>query len=137
VYTTDTTISLRPGEAMQVQGYTLKYAEYAIQPTEAKQRFAVTLDVSKGNRSLGRMTAEKNFHWNIEQWVTEVAIRPGLVEDLYVILSGLEQNGLATLSVQTHPMVTWLWIGGGLVLLGTLWAMWPRSEKKRAAGRAE
>ena len=137
VYTTDTTISLRPGESMQVQGYTLKYAEYAIQPTEAKQRFAVTLDVSKGNRSLGRMTAEKNFHWNIEQWVTEVAIRPGLVEDLYVILSGLEQNGLATLSVQTHPMVTWLWIGGGLVLLGTLWAMWPRSEKKRAAGRAE
>ncbi|MBC7258297.1 MAG: heme lyase CcmF/NrfE family subunit [Chloroflexi bacterium] len=137
VYKTDTTISLRPGESMQVQGYTLKYAEYTIQPTEAKQRFAVTLDVSKGDRSLGRMTAEKNFHWNVEQWVTEVAIRPGLVEDLYVILSGLEQSGLATLAVQTHPMVTWLWIGGGLVLLGTLWAMWPRSEKKRAAGRAE
>jgi cytochrome c-type biogenesis protein CcmF len=128
---------MRPGEAMQVQGYTLKYAEYTVQPTEAKQRFAVTLDVSKGNRSLGRLTAEKNFHWNVEQWVTEVAIRPGLVEDLYVILSGLETNGLATLEVQTHPMVTWLWIGGGLLFVGTLWAMWPRSEKKRAAGRAE
>ncbi len=137
VYKTSTTISMRPGESMQVQGYSLKYAEYAIQPTEAKQRFAVTLDVSKGNRSLGRLTAEKNFHWNIEQWVTEVAIRPGLVEDLYVILSGLETNGLATLEVQTHPMVTWLWIGGGLLFVGTLWAMWPRSEKKRAAGRAE
>ncbi|MDH7488429.1 MAG: heme lyase CcmF/NrfE family subunit [Anaerolineae bacterium] len=137
VYKTSTTISMRPGEAMQVQGYTLKYAEYTVQPTEAKQRFAVTLDVSKGNRSLGRLTAEKNFHWNVEQWVTEVAIRPGLVEDLYVILSGLETNGLATLEVQTHPMVTWLWIGGGLLFVGTLWAMWPRSEKKRAAGRAE
>ncbi len=137
VYKTDTTISMRPGESMQVQGYTLKYAEYAIQPTEAKQRFAVTLDVSKGNHPLGRLTAEKNFHWNVEQWVTEVAIRPGLVEDLYVILSGLETNGLATLAVQTHPMVTWLWIGGGLLFLGTLWAMWPRSEKKRAVGRAE
>jgi len=137
VYKTDTQISMRPGEAMQVQGYTLKYAEYTVQPTEAKQRFAVTLEVSKGNRSLGRMTAEKNFHWNVEQWVTEVAIRPGLVEDLYVILGGLDDNGLATLSVQTHPMVTWLWIGGGLLFVGTLWAMWPRSEKKRAAGRAE
>lgn len=137
VYKTDTQISMRPGEAVQVQGYTLKYAEYTVQPTEAKQRFAVTLEVSKGNRSLGRLTAEKNFHWNIEQWVTEVAIRPGLVEDLYVILSGLESNGLATLSVQTHPMVTWLWIGGGLLFLGTLWAMWPRADRRRSTGRAE
>lgn len=137
VYKTDTQITMRPGEAMQVQGYTLKYAEYTVQPTQAKQRFAVTLEVSKGNRSLGRMTAEKNFHWNIEQWVTEVAIRPGLLEDLYVILGGLDDNGLATLSVQTHPMVSWLWIGGGLLFLGTAWAMWPRSEKKRSTGREE
>jgi cytochrome c-type biogenesis protein CcmF len=137
VYKTETQISMRPGESMQVQGYTLKYADYAIQPTEAKQRFAVTLDLQKGNRPLGQLTAEKNFHWSVEQWVTEVAIRPGLVEDLYVILAALDQDGLATLSIQTHPMVTWLWIGGGLLLLGTLWAMWPRSEKKRSAGRAE
>lgn len=137
VYKTEAQISMRPGEAVQVQGYTLKYADYTVQPTEAKQRFAVTLEVSKGNRSLGRLTAEKNFHWNIQQWVTEVAIRPGLVEDLYVILSGLESNGLATLSVQTHPMVTWLWIGGGLLFLGTLWAMWPRADRRRSTGRAE
>jgi len=137
VYKTETPVTLRPGESTQVQGYTLKYADFAIQATEAKQRFAVTLDVSKGDRSLKPMTAEKNFHWSVEQWVTEVAIRPGLVEDLYIILSGLEENGLATLSIQTHPMVTWLWIGGGLLLLGTLWAMWPRSDKKRSAGRAE
>lgn len=137
VYKTDAQISMRPGEAVQVQGYTLKYAEYTVQPTEAKQRFAVALEVSKGNRSLGRLTAEKNFHWNVEQWVTEVAIRPGLVEDLYVILSGLDTNGLATLSVQTHPMVTWLWIGGGLLFLGTLWAMGPRSERRHSTGRAE
>jgi cytochrome c-type biogenesis protein CcmF len=137
IYKTETPVTLRPGESTQVQGYTLKYADFAIQNTEAKQRFAVTLDVSTGDRSLKPMTAEKNFHWSVGQWVTEVAIRPGLVEDLYIILSGLEENGLATLSIQTHPMVTWLWIGGGLLLLGTLWAMWPRSEKKRSAGRAE
>jgi cytochrome c-type biogenesis protein CcmF len=137
VYPTEQQISMRPGESAQVQGYTLKYANFAIEPTEAKQRFAVTLDVQKGSRSLGTLTAEKNFHWNVQQWVTEVAIRPSLVEDLYVILGGLDQSGMAVMVIQTHPMVTWLWVGGILILLGTLWAMWPRSDKKRAAGRAE
>ena len=137
VYPTETRVSMRPGESRQVQGYTLRYVDFAIQLTEAKQRFAVTLELQKGSRSLGQLTAEKNFHPNVQQWVTEVAIRPSLVEDVYVILGSLDQNGLAVMFVQTHPMVTWLWIGGGLLLLGTLWAMWPRSDKKRSAGRAE
>ncbi len=137
VYKTDTTLSMRPGESVPVQGYTLQYRDFQIQPLPAKQRFAVTLDVSRGNRYLGAMVADKNFHWNVEQWVTEVAIRPGLVEDLYVILSGLDESGLATLAIQTHPMVTWLWIGGGILLFGTAWAMWPRSRERRSARRTK
>lgn len=137
VYKTDTALSIRPGESVPVQGYTVQYRDFEIQPLPAKQRFAVILDVSRRDRYLGTMVAEKNFHWNVEQWVTEVAIRPGLVEDLYVILSGLDESGLATLSIQTHPMVTWLWIGGGILLLGTAWAMWPRSRERRSARRTK
>jgi cytochrome c-type biogenesis protein CcmF len=72
---------------------------------------------------------EKNFHWNVEQWVTEVAIRTTLKEDLYVILAGFAEDGSATFQILINPLVVWLWIGGGLLLLGTAVAIWPQEKE--------
>jgi len=54
-----------------------------------------------------------------------VAIRSTLREDLYVILVGVEDNGLASFRLLVNPLVVWLWIGGGLLLLGGAAAWWP------------
>jgi len=76
---------------------------------------------------------EKNFHWNVEQWVTEVAIRTSLKEDLYVILAGFDaEDGSATFQILINPLVVWLWIGGGLLLLGTAVAIWPEDQRRQA-----
>ena len=43
---------------------------------------------------------------------TEVAIRRGLAEDLYVVLAGFDvQNQSATLHVVVNPLVNWIWAG--------------------------
>jgi len=87
------------------------------------------LGVYRDNKRIATLVPEKNFHWNVEQWVTEVAIRTSLKEDLYVILAGFDaEDGSATFQILINPLVVWLWIGGGLLLLGTAVAIWPQEK---------
>jgi cytochrome c-type biogenesis protein CcmF len=65
--------------------------------------------------------------------VTEVALRMNLLRDLYVVLASLEADGLAAFQVLINPMVVWLWIGGGVLIVGTLVAAWPSRRRRPLA----
>ncbi len=75
---------------------------------------------------------EKYFNQNYDQPVTEVAIRSTPVEDLYVILEGWDQSGSVAFKVLVNPLVSWIWIGGGVLVLGGLIAFWPDRRRKPA-----
>ena len=45
--------------------------------------------------------------------------------DLYLFLSQLQDDGLARISVFVNPLVTWIWVAGGIMLIGGLIAGWP------------
>jgi cytochrome c-type biogenesis protein CcmF len=132
-YKNEWLVSLTPGEEATIGGYTLEYEGYEIEALNAepetyqsKMRFAAILGVHKAGRKIATLVAEKNNHWLLQNpWVTEVAIRSSLKEDLYVILGGLEQDGLASFQLVVNPLVNWLWVGGGLLFVGTAVAMWP------------
>jgi cytochrome c-type biogenesis protein CcmF len=52
----------------------------------------------------------------------------GLREDLYLILGSFDRDGgWVTVKALVNPLVTWLWIGGGVMALGTVLAMLPGS----------
>ncbi len=145
VYKDEWLVSLTPGEETTIGDYTLEYEDYAIEVLNAdpetyqsKVRFATTLGVHKAGRKIATLVAEKNNHWLLENpWVTEVAIRSSLKEDLYVILGGLEQDGLASFQLVVNPLINWLWIGGVLLFVGAAVAMWPSGRKVVYADREE
>ncbi|HID87884.1 MAG TPA: heme lyase CcmF/NrfE family subunit [Anaerolineae bacterium] len=125
LYQSEYQVALARGERVAVQDYALEYERFVGEATPAKHRFAILLGVYRDGRRIATLVPEKNFHWNVEQWVTEVAIRTSLKEDLYVILAGLSEDGSATFQILINPLVVWLWIGGGLLLVGTMVAIWP------------
>ncbi len=62
-----------------------------------------------------------------------VDIRFGPTKDLYVILGGFDREGRwATLRAQIHPMIAGIWLGGAVVLLGGLVALWPQGRRVAA-----
>jgi cytochrome c-type biogenesis protein CcmF len=69
--------------------------------------------------------------------VTEVAIRSTLLEDLYVILIGWEEDGTTAFKVLVNPLVSWIWIGGGVLILGGLFAFWPGRQKGLAPDKTK
>jgi len=135
-YKTEQQVILEQNESVTVKGYELVYEGADFEVTQEKQRNAATLAVYREGRLLDRLTPEKNLHWNIQQQVSEVDIRYSLIEDLYVVLAGLEEDGaLAIFQVFVNPLVNWIWIGGLLMLLGTVVAVWPSAAEARARAR--
>ena len=58
-----------------------------------------------------------------------------LTRDIYLTLvSSPNQRGRVTIGVAIKPMIVWIWIGGGIVALGTLLALTPSLRRKRKPG---
>ena len=127
-------VALRPGESAVLGGYRVQYEGYAVETLNPKPvtyqsriRYSTTLGIYRDSSKVSALVAEKNYHWALDNpWVTEVAIHSNLKEDVYVILASLQEDGLAGFEIILNPLVSWIWIGGGMLLLGTLLAAWPQ-----------
>lgn len=129
LYNVETEASLTPGGTMTIKNYTLAYENMDSYETASKEVVSATLSIYDGGELLGKLTPEKYFHRNYEQSVTEVAIRSTLLEDLYIILVGWDSDGTTAFKVIVNPLVSWLWIGGIVLVAGGLIAFWPERRK--------
>jgi cytochrome c-type biogenesis protein CcmF len=135
-YQSEVQIALAQGETVDVAGYTLVYQDYTYRQIEEdgnKVLNQAVVDVYRGDRKLATVRPERNLHSNVQGAVTEVALRMSLLRDLYVVLASLEADGLAAFQVLINPMVVWLWIGGGVLIVGTLVAAWPARRRRPLA----
>jgi len=86
-----------------------------------------TLDVTRNGKSLGQFyPARWFFHGHESEPTTEVALRRSVADDVYLVLSSYDvQTQAATISVIVNPLVNWIWLGVGVMLIGTIIALLP------------
>ena len=76
------------------------------------------------------------FRKHEDQPTTEVAIRRTLAEDLYIVMPQFEAGQQsANIEITVTPFVNWLWLGFGVLALGTLIAVLPETTFAFAAAR--
>jgi cytochrome c-type biogenesis protein CcmF len=70
---------------------------------------------------------------NATQTLGTPSVRTGLTEDVYLTLVVAPEDAAdsAVIGVIIQPLVAWLWIGGGVMALGTLLAAWPGERRRR------
>ena len=129
--------TLAPGESMQIRDYALTFQGLSSRMDGDAQIMAASLQVSDNGNSAGTVEASKSFVGDRGEPVSNVAIRSTLVEDLYVILAGWDEDGKATFKVLVNPLMMWIWIGGAVLVLGTALAFWPdaRAESRLPVSR--
>lgn len=134
-YQIEQDIVLRPGERADVGKFTLQYdrLEPLVMPTY--EGFIATVRVFLGERLLSTLKPEKRIYFAQNQPTTEVALRTSLFEDLYIILAGFEPSRIATFKVFVNPLVAWLWLGGLVMVIGTIIAIWPERRVPQPARR--
>ena len=127
---------LTTGDSMAINNYVLTYDNIDYYETQSKVVVTATLSVYDNGEFIGKLVPEKYFHRTYSQPVTEVAIRSTLREDLYVILVGWNEDGTTVFKVLVNPLVNWIWIGGGVFLLGGLIAFWPNRRRLHVSENA-
>ncbi len=117
--------TVRIGETIRVEDYTLSYQNLAERKEGKNDAVYADVEAYRSGKPLGTLQPEKVFYPTHPNPASEVAIRGSLSEDLYIILAGWENDGRATLKVLINPLVAWMWIGGYVMVAGTIFALWP------------
>jgi cytochrome c-type biogenesis protein CcmF len=125
-------VRLRRGESAVVSGYTLTYLRTRTEPSAQKTTIAADVRIRRGDRDLGVYAPAISTFPNSTEGIGTPSVRTGLTEDVYLTLvSSPNEGGRITLGVRVNPMILWLWIGGGVIALGTLLALLPRPRGRR------
>ncbi|MDZ7262552.1 MAG: heme lyase CcmF/NrfE family subunit, partial [candidate division KSB1 bacterium] len=128
--------TLQKGESLNIGSYELTYEGLSHHQEKNKLVVAANLLVRNQGKEIGRLRPEVNFHRHNQQ-ASEVAIRSTLKEDLYVILAEYDEDGTATFKAIINALVLWMWIGGGIMALGAVIALWPESRQKKTTGEKQ
>jgi cytochrome c-type biogenesis protein CcmF len=127
-YNLDVTKTVKLGEDLRIGNYTVVYNKIN-EKSIGNSRTAVYADMSvidnNTNTIIGRVEPQKVFYPTSQQPATEVGLRSTFKEDLYIILADWEKDGSATFKAYVNPLVKWLWIGGYVLVFGTIFALFP------------
>jgi cytochrome c-type biogenesis protein CcmF len=160
--------TLRPGQHLRVDGYTITYRGLQPKPEPNRMVLQAPVSVTRDGRSLGVLMPSQNLYQGTEQPIVTPAVReepwdivsgllqgrnplPDLApvtqgrnpfEDLYVVLVSVNnvtaagfragQGGSVTLQVLVNPLVGCIWLGGAVVGLGGLFALFPGRRRRRS-----
>jgi cytochrome c-type biogenesis protein CcmF len=127
--------NLKPGESLTLAPYTLSFEGFSDYVEADHEVIAAKVNVFENGALIATLSPQKNYYSAVDQMTTEVAVRSTAREDLYLILAGWDKDGSATLKVIINPLVTWLWVGFGVFIAGTLIAAWPDAREGRTLAR--
>jgi cytochrome c-type biogenesis protein CcmF len=85
------------------------------------------VETFKDGKSIGKMYPARWF-FNGREGRTDdrSGVAPGIADDLYVVLAGYDASGQsAKLKVKVNPLVNWIWMGVGVMAIGTFIALLP------------
>jgi cytochrome c-type biogenesis protein CcmF len=135
-FKTEVQRSVKPGETFAIGAYQLKYLGIKTSDNPHVVTARAHLEVFKDGREITVMNPAKLLYKTEQQPATEVALRSTPLNDLYVVLAGIDPSGMATFQVFLTPLVFWLWAGGLVMTLGTVVAMWPNVRERAVIAAA-
>jgi cytochrome c-type biogenesis protein CcmF len=130
---------LTKGQSMQVGGYQLTYDSFNSYDTNEKSVGQVTFTLKKNGQFLGTVTPVKEYYFNKDQPWTRVDRDTTLARDVYVsLLEYSTDTGEAKVEAFVNPLISWMWIGGFVMAIGGIVALWPDGrDQRRLAARYE
>lgn len=130
-YATAVEAQLAEGETVRVAGHDVTYLGADERQTAQKESLVARVRVDGGK------VYEPALHRFpfAGQAIGTPSVRAGVIDDVYLTLVAAPETegGPAVIGVIVQPLVSWLWVGGGLMAVGTALALVP---SRRRRGRA-
>lgn len=129
-----TNVTLKRGESATLAGYELIYT--GLESNRAANRMEIGTRImifdAESGKQLGSVVPQRNIYDKTPDMPTsEVGLRMSPLEDVYVVLNGWDEQGeSATFTIFINPLTIWMWIGGLVIVLGVLLAIWPHPSQR-------
>ena len=125
--------TIAKGDSFSVGRFNFKLDDVSGEKNENYQSLITTMSVF--NKDTGafieKMYPEKRYYIAKQETTTEVALRMGPREDIYIALAGWDDTqNKATYKIFINPLQVWLWIGGLIMIIGTGVVLVPDSKNK-------
>jgi cytochrome c-type biogenesis protein CcmF len=122
VYDQTKELRMQPGDSAQVANYRFEFV--GIEQIKGPNYLAYRGDIQVTNnqRPVAHLFPEKRNYNSGGQVMTEAAIDPSLLRDIYVSLGEPLKDGAWAVSLQVKPFVRCIWLGGLMIALGGLLA---------------
>ncbi len=126
-----TSATLRPGESVRLAGYLLTYDRLVVGPLAADPRVTeARAELTYSGSQSGTLGTALRDYPNSTTAIATPSVQSALGEDLYVtLLASDPATRVVTVRVFVNPLVSWIWVGGAIVAIGSVFAIWP--ERRR------
>jgi cytochrome c-type biogenesis protein CcmF len=134
----DTQKEMQLGSTLQIGRYNLLLQSFDSKPEKNYTSERMIVEVMKDGKPLMMLYPERRFFQTNEQSGTMVAIYSTLRDDLYVVYAGQSpDNQLPVIHAYLNPLVKWIWLGGCIVVLGTIVTLLPNRRAVLAFSSAQ
>jgi cytochrome c-type biogenesis protein CcmF len=129
-YTVEKSAVMNPGDVMSVGRYELTFEGLRDDTDYQKYAIYADLQVNADGKPYGTYSAARfYYHSHSEQPTNEVSIVRSLPEDLFLILGNIdEKTEAAAVRAVVNPLVSFIWAGGALLVIGTIVGLFGRAN---------
>ena len=136
----ETQVTLALGEHVEIQGYTLRFE--GVDNLDAGEGVFITeavLALTREGEPVGALYPQRDVFLNMGMAITQPGLKSNLAGDLYAVLIDWRPitQDEATFRVFYNPLVSWLWIGTGVLTIGVVVALLPASIGMKSNARGE
>ncbi len=120
--------ALHPGETHVVEGYRITYKGSRMEVDPGKRMVFADMQVDRTNGSPVGVASPAKFIYRkmAEQPTSEVAMIHTWRDDIYLVLGMANpQTKVATFQIHINPLVSYIWLGLIIVILGATVGLWP------------
>ncbi len=133
----DVIADLNPGESASVGPWTVTLNDLPGGDTPVYDWLGANLILARHGEPVGMYQPRRQLDKATGQATSEVRRRATFREDMYLVFSGMTDDGRATIHVYRNPLVRWVWLGGLVMFLGTILTLLPdRREARTVRGLA-
>ncbi|MBN1179517.1 MAG: cytochrome c biogenesis protein CcsA [Anaerolineae bacterium] len=138
MYPVEDEVVLSVGQSVEVGNYTLVHEDlWQTSGTESITTAASVAVYQNGAYVATLQPRTDQYLAFVDQTMATPALRPGVKEDLYLILAGWSTaDERVTLKVLINSLASFLWLGGLVFLSGGTVALWPSAGAVRSPAEA-
>ena len=130
-FTTDGSSEMGVGDTMSIREYTLRMDTLGLEDTANYEGQKAAISLFEYGTKVANLYPERRLYkaGQEQQPTSEVAIYSTAKNDMYVVMAGSTPDGRkAIMQVFYNPLTMWVWIGGIVLVIGTLIALLPNKK---------